>query len=270
MGIFDGTLILSDLDGTLLNSSAEISQGNIDAIKYYMDNGGRFSFATGRNYTSMNYFYDTVPANAPAVTSNGAVIYDFASGNPLEIKPIGELGEQIAAEAIRRFPDIGIEVMMADCIYLLKPDVITDMHIKYTKTSAFDGDFDTIPKPWVHLLITRDPATIHEVYDFISSEYQNRAFAQYSAPYFLEVLIFGANKGTAARRIADLLGIGYDGLYTVGDGQNDVQLLSCTKNAFAPANAHDDIKKLCPNMLPDNNHDPIAALVEHIEKTRKS
>ena len=56
MGIFDGILILSDLDGTLLNSSAEISQRNIDTVKYFMDNGGKFSFATGRNYTSMSYF----------------------------------------------------------------------------------------------------------------------------------------------------------------------------------------------------------------------
>ena len=71
MGIFDGTLILSDLDGTLLNSNAQISQGNIDALKYYMDNGGRFSFATGRNYLGMGYFNDSIPVNAPAVTSNG-------------------------------------------------------------------------------------------------------------------------------------------------------------------------------------------------------
>ena len=36
MGIFDGILILSDLDGTLLNSSAEISQRNIDTVKYFI------------------------------------------------------------------------------------------------------------------------------------------------------------------------------------------------------------------------------------------
>lgn len=268
MAIFDGVLILSDLDGTLLNTKAEISQGNIDAIKYFMDNGGKFSFATGRNYTSMSYFYDQITVNAPAVTSNGAVIYDFGMRKARQVFALGDLAREIAEDAISLFGDIGVEVMLEDTIYVLKSDPINKMHIEYTKAQAHYGDFDTIPKPWVHLLITRDPATIAEVHDFINTKYAGAAFAQYSAPYFLEVLIEGANKGAAARCIAEMIGVSPDGLYTVGDGLNDVQLLSCTKNAFAPANCHEEIKKITSNILPDNDNDTLAALIGHIKISR--
>lgn len=269
MGIFDGVLILSDLDGTLLNSSAEISERNIEAVKDFMANGGRFSFATGRNYTSMSYFYDCIPVNAPAVTSNGAVIYDFDAGCARRVYALGELGEKIARELLSRFDDIGIEVMLEDTIYVLKHDPINEMHIRYTKASAHYGGFEDIPKPWVHLLVTRDPATIGEVYDFVASNYSGSVFCQYSAPYFLEILIEGATKGAGARCIADMLDISYDDLYTVGDGLNDVQLLTCTQNSFAPENCHGEVRKIASHILPDNDHDTIAELIEHIRRTRE-
>ena len=265
MGLFDNTLILTDLDGTLLDSNAQISKGNIDAIMYYMENGGKFSFATGRNYLGMKYFYDIIPANAPAVTSNGAVIYDMANGCPCEVYPMGEIAEDICRKVLDRFDDIGIEVMLADSIYVLKPNIITDRHIEYTKMTAQDGTFENIPKPWVHLLLTRDPATIAEVYDYVTKEYGDKVFVQYSASYFLEVLVGGANKGSAARRIAEIVGVPQEGIYTVGDGQNDVELLSCTKNSFSPSNSHPDILRITANILPDNDNDPLAALVEHIK-----
>ena len=45
MAIFDGTLICTDLDGTLLRKDKTISKENLDAIEYFKANGGYF--ATG-------------------------------------------------------------------------------------------------------------------------------------------------------------------------------------------------------------------------------
>ena len=40
MARYDNILLCSDLDGTLRNSKGEISEENIQAIKYFCDNGG--------------------------------------------------------------------------------------------------------------------------------------------------------------------------------------------------------------------------------------
>ena len=48
MGKFDGILICTDLDGTLINSSEKVSKENLDAIEYFKANGGLFTFVTGR------------------------------------------------------------------------------------------------------------------------------------------------------------------------------------------------------------------------------
>ena len=46
---FQGMLLLSDMDGTILNDKKEISQENKDAVRYFTENGGYFSLATGRS-----------------------------------------------------------------------------------------------------------------------------------------------------------------------------------------------------------------------------
>ena len=57
MGIFDGVLLASDFDNTLLNTEVprrtgapvpRLSAGNRAALEYFMARGGRFALATGR------------------------------------------------------------------------------------------------------------------------------------------------------------------------------------------------------------------------------
>ena len=48
MGKFDGVLICTDLDGTLLRNDKSISADNKAAIDYFKAEGGRFTFVTGR------------------------------------------------------------------------------------------------------------------------------------------------------------------------------------------------------------------------------
>ena len=87
MGKFDGVLIASDFDNTLvytegaLRAGAEmpaISRENCEAIEYFMAQGGIFSVATGRALPSFEKVYRDVPMNGPTVLFNGAAIYDFA------------------------------------------------------------------------------------------------------------------------------------------------------------------------------------------------
>ena len=270
MGIFDNTLILSDLDGTFLNSEAKMTKGNIEAVRYYIENGGRFSFATGRNITGMRYFVDEMPVNAPAVVSNGALIYDFQKDSIVKSFPVGETGERLADALEDVFPDIGIEVLMPDGSHILRENYITERHIKYTKMPCYREGRENIPKPWLHMLLCCEPKNIGELELFVKERFGDSLFFQYSADFFIEVLIKGVNKGYSSLLVAEMLNIHKSNFYTVGDGQNDTELISCSPNAFAPVNAHPDVLKLKPQMLPDNDSDALAELIKIIESRVKN
>ncbi|MBO4392152.1 MAG: HAD family hydrolase [Clostridia bacterium] len=270
MGIFDNTYLLSDLDGTLLDSNAEISYENRKALEYFMNNGGLFSFATGRNVNGMKYFMNEIPANAPGVVSNGAVIYDFPNDRVIKAFPVGAFGEKLAGAVMEEFPDVGIEVLMHDGSHVIRENEITRLHIKYTKMPYYIESADKISKPWIHMLLCREPSKIKELELFVKQRFGDHLFFQYSAEFFIEVLIKGVNKGTSAVAAANILGIKPDSLYTAGDGQNDVELIRCTKNAFAPKNSHEDVLKLSPGLLPSNDEHPIAALISIIEERKRN
>ena len=76
MGKFDGVLLASDFDNTLLNTETarrtgaevpEVSRRNREALEYFMAGGGRFAIATGRALAAFIKFADQVPMNAPGI-----------------------------------------------------------------------------------------------------------------------------------------------------------------------------------------------------------
>ena len=76
MGIFDGCLLVSDIDGTLLYDGI-IPEENIKAIDWFKSEGGIFTIATGRAVVAAKYSYELSRANSSLIALNGAVIYDF-------------------------------------------------------------------------------------------------------------------------------------------------------------------------------------------------
>ena len=82
MGKFDGYLICSDLDGTFTGGE-DVIVANSKAVKYFTDNGGKFTFITGRtaSYLPEQEFFWLI--NAPAGVFNGGLIYDYQNEKTL-------------------------------------------------------------------------------------------------------------------------------------------------------------------------------------------
>ena len=74
---FDGILLCTDLDGTLLRNDKSISQENLDAIEYFKSEGGYFTFITGRMPCFSEEIYQVVRPNAPIGCINGGGVYDY-------------------------------------------------------------------------------------------------------------------------------------------------------------------------------------------------
>ena len=67
-GIFDQYVILTDLDGTVFDGQLNILEKDIEAIRYFIDNGGTFGVSTGRIMVSAMPLINRMPVNAPCVS----------------------------------------------------------------------------------------------------------------------------------------------------------------------------------------------------------
>lgn len=268
MGKFDGILLLSDMDGTLLNTCNKVSAENIEAIRYFMEQGGRFSVATGRSKPGMEYFLEDLPINAPAVIYNGTVVYDFEAKRPVWQMPLGERGLKVYELLQREFPGTGMEAYEMDIAYALSDTPIGRRHFTAVRMPWRLAQPEDVPQPWVDMLLLEQEDRLERIKARIEELYPGEFFLQFSDRQLLEVLHPAASKGRAALALCEYLGCTAENLYTVGDGRNDVELLTCTKNAYAPENAYPEIKALCPRMLPHHNEHAIAALIAELDATR--
>ena len=85
-------LIMSDLDGTLLNHKRKIPNKSIRYIRKLVKEGHYFIFSTGRPYQGCIQFYNKLKINCPLVCDNGGSIHfpnnhskDIITSIPLEL-----------------------------------------------------------------------------------------------------------------------------------------------------------------------------------------
>lgn len=264
--LFEGKLILTDLDGTLLDERDEISEENKNAIDCFIEGGGLFSVATGRSKMGMEHFFPRLRINAPAVLYNGAAIYDFAADREIDSAPVGETGARLVARLMELFPKLGIEVYSGHIPYVAQENDYSRRHFASVKIPWNPCSPEKIPQPWLSLVLTGAPELLRTAEELIRGAFPAAFFLQYSSPHMLEVLRKDANKGEGALRLARLLGIGPEGLFTVGDGTNDVQLLACAYHSCAPENACPEILASARHRLPHHKDHAIAALIRRLAK----
>jgi hydroxymethylpyrimidine pyrophosphatase-like HAD family hydrolase len=75
MGLFDGCLLASDIDGTLIFGE-ELPEENIKQIEYFISEGGIFAVCTGRTLLGSRNIIDGLEFIGPSVFMNGALVYD--------------------------------------------------------------------------------------------------------------------------------------------------------------------------------------------------
>ena len=278
MGIFDGVLLASDFDNTLiyteeaLRSGApvpELSEGNRTALERFMEEGGRFTVSTGRALAAFARYAGKIPMNAPAVICNGAALYDFSKGEYLDVAMLDEDARRRGQAVLDHFPEAAVEAYHIDnVIHAVHPNAITRQHEHITKVSVTEAPtLLEVPLPLGKLLFEADHPTLERVRDYIVAQGWSGDYELiFSGQTLLEMTAKGANKGGMIRRLADHLGIPMDHVYCVGDEANDLPMLLCAAQGFAPANCIPAVRESGVTIVPHAKEDALAAVVQILEQ----
>ena len=249
MGKFDGVLLASDFDNTLLYTEDSLRTGapvpplperNREALKYFMAQGGRFAIATGRALPAFLRHAGDVPMNAPGVVCNGAAIYDFEKGEYLDAALLDDQARQRGQAVLDRFPSVAVEAYHIDnVIHVVRPNAISRQHEHMTHVSLTEApSLPEVPLPLGKLLFEADHETLEGVLAFLTEQGWAEDYELiFSVSHLLEMTTRGASKGGMVRRLAARLGISMEHVYCAGDEANDLSMLHAAAEGFAPANA---------------------------------
>ncbi len=252
MGLYSHILLTVDYDRTLTAPDATIPPKNIDAINYFMEQGGTFTVNTGRSIPmAVGSLIPHVPVNAPLLLYNGSAAYDKASGKlthctPIDLDPAGMI--QDIAE---HFPQLLIEIQAEDAHYLVKQDTGWENYCRHNHCPWDYCTPETVPQPFLKITFNgafRKPTVADlcnataeelEIFDRLSHHlqavYGHKIEMFRSFPRLIDCHAKGVSKLKAARDLQQELGKKL--LVCVGDAENDVQMLDGADYAFCPADA---------------------------------
>lgn len=257
--------VITDLDGSLLNDRKEIGSEDLKTIARLKSLGIPVFIASGRSYCVCRIYAQQIGTDLPVINCNGAIIYDFATEQPLVIKPIDhECLHQLRVFAIAN--DLCYHLNTEnDCIYDgSRPDSASFQIDRSIFNIARPGewhlvdhhpDFDGLKV--VKLMI---PDCTTQQYRLLMDTPVGRSGQleiAFSGNGLLDINAAGVSKGTAAQWLSQKYGFSLENTLAMGDNENDACMLGKVGYSVVPATAAPEIRALGGFVTCSNNDNPI-------------
>ena len=118
--MFSDVLMTVDFDRTMTGPDSKIPQRNLDAVAFFMENGGTFTVNTGRSVSSFHKHLGKLPVNAPVLMYNGSARWDNGVLSDLKLLDF-DLWETV--KTVRTlFPDMNLEIQGTQYHDLVEPE----------------------------------------------------------------------------------------------------------------------------------------------------
>ena len=239
-----------------------VTDGNCEAIRYFQENGGRFTIISGRHPMFLKEHQNGFHVNAPLVGYNGALILDEKTGETLYSGGRQDMQALDLAERLWAENDRLIRVVMHD-----RTTRSFTIHRQYKEGFArsFDELREQCEMPLYNILCTS--ATPED-----TAAHKER-LVQLTPPCFeiarswdrgVEIICEEDTKGVAAKRLKQMLGAKL--LVTVGDYENDISMLQAGDISYAVENALPNVKAAAKRQTVHYEQHAIAAIVADLEK----
>lgn len=261
---FDGYVIISDLDGTLLDNNKNISKENLESINYFTKNGGKFSVATGRVIESTEEYLLKLEVNIPIIVYNGGVIYDYDNKKIISEKFVDDNQKQIAFRIKEENENIGIEIYANRKLYVLKDSGHSYRSATEMLDIIYDVKEDIFSMDWHKILVLGDPGVIDNVEKTFENKYHIKGTRSGGTSF--ELLPANESKGQALKKIIKMYNLDANKIICVGDNMNDLELLQEAAFSFCPKNASERLKKHTDFVAPSNEEHVIEHIVKWLEK----
>lgn len=260
---FEGYVIVSDLDGTLLDNNKNVSEENLEAINYFTQNGGKFSVATGRVVEATIEYLHNIQVNIPIIVYNGGVIYDYNNKEIIIEKFVDDYQKQIACRIKEENQNVGIEIYANNKLYILKDSGHSIRSATKMLDIIYDVKEDIFSMDWHKILVLGDPEVIDNVEKTFESKYHIKGTRSGSTSF--ELLPVNESKGQALKKIIEIYNLDPNKIICVGDNMNDLELLQEAAFSFCPKNASERLKDYTDFVAPCNEEHVIKHIVKWLE-----
>lgn len=263
-------LYISDLDGTLLNPQAELTEYTKDILNKLVASGEHFTVATARTLATVRQMLEGVAINAPIILMNGVCVYDLQKQHYIKVESIDSQISQELIAAVHRHN-------MPGFLYALEDDRLSTFYEKittgqaqkfveerikkYGKVFTHVDDFNScLDKNLIYYSISDTVDKIRPLYndlDKISGlhvEIYRDVYFENS--WYIEVCSPKASKYNAVKFLREKFG--FTSITAFGDNFNDLSMFQASDHCYAVANARTEVKAAADKIIDSNIEDGVA------------
>ena len=282
-------LIVTDMDGTLLNYEDEISQENTEALISAQKRGIQVILASGRSHRRLLPYAQKLHLSEYGgllIEVNGMAIYDPKTQKRKIFEQLTKK-EVLSICAYLTFFDVEIQVYFDDGFYCYIPDVLYSYKKEEREKRRLPDDYPWAGGAWSWVSDNRSGyphQRIIQDFQMIDRDKLNKVNITHNADYLdqieakikhdlkdyqvvrtcprmLEITPKNITKGKTLKRYMDTIGLSKDEVMAFGDGENDVDMFKTAKISVAMENAEERIKKEASYVTSANTQSGVAKAI---------
>lgn len=256
-------LIVSDIDGTILNEKCECSARVRSALDRAKDTGVKIVLATGRMFMAADPVREDLGLDTPVICYQGAMV---RQGDNILYQ--NAVNHSLAREIIEISRQKGFHLNLYNNDKLIVEDDNKQYMKDYTQgrftTYNVVKNFDDVELGDVSklLCITYNEDEIISLQKELSKQFEGKLAIVRSHKYYLEFTDIKATKGNAMNFLKELWNIKTEEVFASGDQDNDYDLLKNAGVKIAMGNASEKLKTIADYICPAIHNDGLADAIE--------
>jgi Cof subfamily protein (haloacid dehalogenase superfamily) len=266
-------MLVSDIDGTLLNSKGELTPDVVEAIREAHEQGILVTLATGRHLRGVLPLVEQIGVGVPVILGNGAVIVDPLKKETLLHKPLSQVTTQAILDVIRKH-DLWASLFRhtwegVDTYYDRDPGFDEAYLFVHKDNPAVAQQVEDL-RAFVHqepikvLLVERPEKVRALVEDLKRLDYAfNMVVSDHDFPdyTFLEMFDHTSTKAAGISHLAEMFKLRPEEIVAVGDNVNDIEMVEYAGLGVAMGNAAPLLKEKADWVTRSNDEDGVAYLI---------
>ncbi len=257
-------LFFSDVDNTLIVKGQDFTDGLKESLNLVQNNGDEFVFCSGRPLANLISIGKSMREEGIMLNYvsgfNGGTLYDLVNDkliyeNGLDLEDIETV--------VSTLNENKIDFLLYDNAEIIASN-------PKNKWSIWESELTNLPLksmenlvPSTKVLGLVDPEQMETLLVLVK-----KALPQFeicnSTPYFIEITKKDVNKGTGLLQMQKYLNVKSKNCYAFGDAMNDYEMFNTCENAYAVANAVDEVKAVAKEIIESVESDGVAKYIKKL------
>ncbi|WP_209406068.1 HAD family hydrolase [Pseudozobellia sp. WGM2] len=255
-------MVVTDMDGTLLNSNHEVSELFFDLYEKLSERNILFVAASGRQYHSIIDKLKPIKDRIIVIAENGG--FAMQNGEVLVSTPLENEARQKILSILDSVEDINPVLCASNKAYIRNDSREFENKLReyYTEYEVIENlkDYDG---EILKIAIYHNESSEKYIYPEVS-HLEGELKVKVSGENWVDISSPNAHKGYALKKVQELNNISPEETMVFGDYNNDLEMMALAEFSFAMENAHPNVKNAANYHTVSNDNFGVEKILEKL------